>query len=399
MWITIISLVLSGTIAGLIYLCTRFLKFGFVRRLAGERKAVRRLLGLLPILLFVLFCFIDLVDSIIVVLHLMVFWIIADLGAFIVRRILRKSRRSASGEKDKKAETDAADKAKAAEGTETTGKETKKYRPYWLGIGVLLFTTVYLGIGWYLAHHIWRTVYDISTEKNLGQEQLKVVLFADSHIGSTFDGEGFEEHVNRMQEENPDLVLISGDYVDDRTKDEDMIRACQALGKLKTTYGVYYVHGNHDKGRIGHRSFDYDKLVAELEKNGVVVLEDESELINNSFYIVGRRDKSEKDRKPISELIQDLDQDKYMIVLDHQPGDYDAEEEAGVDLVLSGHTHGGQLLPITRVGEWLGVNDRTYGIETRDKTTFVVTSGISDWSIGFKTGTKSEIVVLNIKGR
>ena len=70
-----------------------------------------------------------------------------------------------------------------------------------------------------------------------------------------------------------------------------------------------------------------------------------------------------------------------------------------MDLVLSGHTHGGQLIPINRVGELLGANDRTYGRETREGTEFIVTSGISDWALGFKTGTKSEIVMISITGK
>ena len=98
------------------------------------------------------------------------------------------------------------------------------------------------------------------------------------------------------------------------------------------------------------------------------------------------------------ELIMGIDVKRYMIVLDHQPNDYAAESAAGVDLVLSGHTHGGQLIPISYVGEWLGANDRTYGREKRGTTEFIVTSGISDWAIGFKTGTKSEYVVLNLLG-
>ena len=78
--------------------------------------------------------------------------------------------------------------------------------------------------------------------------------------------------------------------------------------------------------------------------------------------------------------------------------DYDAEAEAGADLVLSGHTHGGQMLPINRIGEWIGANDFTYGYERIDSTDFIVTSGISDWAIDFKTGCRSEYVVIEING-
>ena len=92
-------------------------------------------------------------------------------------------------------------------------------------------------------------------------------------------------------------------------------------------------------------------------------------------------------------LLAQVSSDRYTIVLDHQPNDYANEAAAGADLVLSGHTHGGQLIPITKVGEWIGANDATYGYERRENTDFIVTSGISAWSILFKTGCKSEYVV------
>lgn len=85
-----------------------------------------------------------------------------------------------------------------------------------------------------------------------------------------------------------------------------------------------------------------------------------------------------------------------MIVLDHQPRDYEAQAAAKVDLVLSGHTHGGQMLPLAPLVRKLGSNDMVYGYEKRDNTDFIVTSGISDWEIKFKTGCKSEFVVVDV---
>ena len=84
-------------------------------------------------------------------------------------------------------------------------------------------------------------------------------------------------------------------------------------------------------------------------------------------------------------------------MIDHQPNAYDEEADSGADLVLSGHTHGGHIFPGAYLGEWFGMNDRSYGIEKRQNTQFVVTSGISGWGIPFKTGTFSEYVMINIK--
>ena len=85
--------------------------------------------------------------------------------------------------------------------------------------------------------------------------------------------------------------------------------------------------------------------------------------------------------------------------MDHQPCDYQAQENAGVDLVLSGHTHGGQLIPIGLINPLVSENDKVYGHEKRGDTNFIVSSGISDWEVLFKTGCRSEYVVIEVKGK
>jgi predicted MPP superfamily phosphohydrolase len=91
--------------------------------------------------------------------------------------------------------------------------------------------------------------------------------------------------------------------------------------------------------------------------------------------------------------------DRYVILLDHQPYDFDAEAAAGADLVLCGHTHGGQFIPINHIGEWIGENALRYGHEKRQNTDFIVSSGISNWTFRFKTGCHSEIVVIELKAK
>uniref|UniRef100_UPI00402941C2 hypothetical protein n=1 Tax=Agathobacter sp. TaxID=2021311 RepID=UPI00402941C2 len=81
--------------------------------------------------------------------------------------------------------------------------------------------------------------------------------------------------------------------------------------------------------------------------------------------------------------------------------DYEALKDANVDLVLSGHTHGGQLFPLMTIENHSNIaeDDRVYGYEKRGNTNFIVTSGISDWAIKFKTGCKSEYLLINIEGQ
>ena len=304
------------------------------------------------------------INMIIILIFLVVFWILFDMFFWIIQKLCKR-----------------------------------KFNLKFASIFAILSTIIYFSIGWVLAHHVWVETYNIQSAKEV--EPLKIVMFADSHIGTTFDGEGFVKEVQKIQDQNPDVVLICGDFVDDDTTKQDMEIACRSLGNLKTTYGVYYAFGNHDEGYYNYRDYTGKDLIENLEKNNVVVLQDEVVSIGENYVLVGRCDASKNERgssrKSIEELVEPLNQDKFIIVMNHQPNDYESEAAANVDLVLSGHTHGGQLFPATYAGEWFGMNDKTYGYEKRDNTNFIVTSGISDWAIKFKTGCKSEIVVVNIE--
>lgn len=272
------------------------------------------------------------------------------------------------------------------------------------GAIALVITAAYLAAGAVSAYNVQRTAYSVSTHKEVGS--LRVAMFADSHVGTTFGGKGFAKRMEELQAQQPDIILIVGDFVDESTTRENMVEACRALGKLEVPYGVWFVFGNHDKGLYGtSRGYDGDDLVRELEANGVHVLQDESVLIDDRFYLVGRKDASEQEesrggRADISDLTASLDPHKYSIVLDHQPHDYAAEAEADADLVLSGHTHGGQLIPLGFLMDklHLGGTDSVYGYTRRENTDFIVTSGISDWAIKFKTGCISEYVIIDITG-
>lgn len=269
-------------------------------------------------------------------------------------------------------------------------------------LGFILSFAV-LGGGWYADHHVWRTEYNLVTSKKV--KPVKFVMFADSHIGTTFDAEGFAGLVKDMNAERPDAVFIVGDFVDDDTSREDMIASCRALAEFKTSMGVYFVAGNHDKGYYGaaRRGFSMSELTEELKKNGVTVLSDESVDLGERLTVFGRRDFSvvrerHGSRSTPSELMTSIAPENYTVVLDHQPREYDLLAEAGSDLVLSGHTHGGQLFPFNQVGQIIGAVDAVYGHEHRRASDFIVTSRLSDWAIKFKTGTRSEYVVISLRG-
>ena len=317
-------------------------------------------LSFIPILLFILGICIDLVNAVVVDIHLILIVSVIKFLFLLIKKMFNKH-----------------------------------FSEYViLGIGVIL-TAIILIRGYYQAYTVSKTYYEIITEKDLGVDKFRIVQISDSHMGTTMDGNIFSKYMDDVNDLNPDIVVITGDFIDDDTSMEDIKIASAGLGKLKTKYGVYFVYGNHDKGYYSKNKGIL--LKEELEKNNVVILEDKSVDINNNIIIVGRQDREVKDRIDAVNLTKNLDKSKYIIMLDHQPNDYKNEEKAMVDLVLSGHTHGGQLIPLGQFGLLLGSNDSIYGMKKSGHTTFIVNSGISDWAIKFKTGTKSEYVIVDIK--
>jgi len=350
----ILALFLIIMFLTLLYIVVKFKNITYLKDLSLKSKKKYYILIIIFILFLASFIIIDFINSFVVFFHFLIFSLFFDL-VFI--------------------------------------KKVKKNNiPLLLAI---LTTFAYLGYGMYSAYNVRKTTYNLSTKKEV--EALKIAQIADSHIGATFDSEGFKKYIEEIALENPDLIVITGDFVDDDTSKKDMIKSCEAFKNLNLKYGIYFIFGNHDKGLLNTRDFTEEDLRKELKKNNVIILEDEKVELGENFILVGRQDKTVKNRKNASELIDYLDKNKYIIVLDHQPNDYESLSKSKPDLVLSGHTHGGQLIPLGKIGLLTGANDQTYGLEKRNNTNFIVSSGISNWALKFKTGTFSEYVIINIK--
>ena len=367
MWIVIFLVAVFLVALAFSFISLRITKF-FSDKWSRKRQIFTGF-GISLLLTFCLVLTLDLVNAMVCLFYISLIWGICDFVFWIIKRIFHL-----------------------------------KFKHYYAGVVAIVLSVFVLCFGWYLDHNVWVVKYKLSTEKNV--QNLRIVMFADSHLGTTFDSKVFVKHIENMQVQNPDVVFIVGDYVDDSTSKKDMVEATELLGKIKAKYGIYFVFGNHDKGYYGpeYRGFSEVDLVRELEKNSIKVLRDDVVFVDNSFYIIGRKDFSEvmekgNGRKSMSLFVEPLDKSKYMIVLDHQPVGFEEKVDADVDLVLSGHTHGGQLFPFNQVGKWIGANDLVYGFDRQGNTNFIVTSGISDWAIKFKTGTKSEFVVIDVEGK
>ena len=359
MWLILFSIALLLALAGLGYLLVCFHRFSFLVKLGASHPLLSWLCALLCVAALGLFARVNVPTLIVVLLHLAAAFMLCGALALLFEKL--------------------------------TGRAV----PYDLrGLCALLLTAVYLTVGWINAHRVSETDYALRTHKAV--EPLRLALIADSHLGVTLDGEGFARELEKIQNLHPDLVVIAGDFVDDDSARADLMRACEALGALETRCGVYYVYGNHDRGYFNSRDFSASELRRSLEGAGVTILEDACVPIGEGYTLIGRRDRSDAGRAPMRELTAGLDAKRYWIVLDLQPNDYAAEAASGADLVLSGHTHGGHMFPAGQLGLLMHANDFNYGLTTRGDTSFIVTSGISGWAIPFKTGTRSEFVVIDI---
>lgn len=268
--------------------------------------------------------------------------------------------------------------------------------------------------GIFHAKYIKTTSYDVIINKTIPERtSMKVVLLADTHFGYNAGVLHARELVRKINKQKPDLVCIAGDIFDN---EYDAIRNPEKLEKtlrgIKSTYGVYACWGNHDlneeilagftfKHKDGDLSDIKDPRMKKFLKNSNIhILEDESVLINDQFYVIGRKDASltekiHETRKAPARLTEKLDRDKPIIMIDHQPKELQELADAGVDLDLCGHTHDGQTFPGNFTIKLMWENP--CGLLIKDNMTNITTSGAGVWGPAMRIGTDSEICSINIQ--
>jgi hypothetical protein len=193
---------------------------------------------------------------------------------------------------------------------------------------------------------------------------------------------------------SPDIILIPGDIIDEDISPVIHNNVGEILTQLKAKYGVFAVTGNHEYigGVMASKKY--------LAEHGVELLNDTALLINDSFYVVGREDLTIRQftngkRKELSEIMQDVDQTKPIILMDHQPFKLEIAEQNGVDLQLSGHTHHGQLWPFNYITNM--VYELGWGYKKKGDTHYYVSSGVGGWGPPIRTVNRPEIVSIKLK--
>lgn len=264
------------------------------------------------------------------------------------------------------------------------------YKPFTYGFHLAFaFTLCLLSYGYYNYKHPKTQEWTIEIQKLAKASSLKVVAVSDIHLGLGTGKADLSQYVDKINAQKPDLILIGGDLIDNSVRPLREEQMEEELNRLNAPLGVFMVPGNHEY------IAGIDECLDFLRSTSIQVLRDSVVTLPNGVQLIGRDDRHNHRRKPLSWLTEQADTSRPILLLDHQPYELEKSIKTGVDLQFSGHTHRGQIWPINLLTDRLF--DISYGYEKRENTHLYVSSGLSLWGPPFRIGTDSELVVFNLK--
>ena len=197
------------------------------------------------------------------------------------------------------------------------------------------------------------------------------------------------KYVELINSQNPDLILIAGDLIDNSVRPLLHEPYAEVLSYLKAPMGIYMVPGNHEYISGIGECMDF------LDRTSVTLLRDSVVTLSGGIQIVGRDDFSNHRRKSLEDLLASTDRTQPVIVLDHQPYNLSEVNSLGVDFQISGHTHHGQLWPLNLVTDH--IFEQSHGYRKLSHSHIWVSSGLSLWGPPFRIGTDSDIAIFDLK--
>lgn len=230
----------------------------------------------------------------------------------------------------------------------------------------------------------------IDIESNKVEQPLKVVAISDLHLGYSISRKELSKWVKMINREEPDVVLIAGDLIDNQVRPLRDQAMHNELLKLKAPMGVYACTGNHEFISGIKESAEF------YQKSGITLLRDSVATVG-SLSIIGREDYTNKNRKSFDEIVNGTDLDNFTVILDHQPNNLEDAVKHNVDLQLSGHTHYGQVFPASLITRKMF--ELAHGYLKKGSTHFYVSSGLGIWGGKFRIGTRSEYIVISIENK
>lgn len=276
-----------------------------------------------------------------------------------------------------------------------SNKSIKRW--YQNGALIIFLTVLITGYGYWNANSIRKTTYQIETNKEIPNNEMTIVQISDLHFGVTLNEKKLKKELEEINHLNADLIVFTGDIFDENTTEREMKIASKQLGSLKSTYGIYYILGNHDPNNYARdKHYTKEEMLEELKKNKITTLVDETININQEFYLIGRKDFSLGKRKSLEELTETIDFTRLIILLDHQPVEILDAENLGIDLQLSGHTHAGQIWPLGLLMDLAEIYPISYGKYQSQNYNLIVSSGMGGWNYSLRTSRHAEYVVVKV---
>lgn len=241
-----------------------------------------------------------------------------------------------------------------------------------------------------------RVMYQKYTVKRLVPEgaqpekRMRLVFFSDLHIGEAMTPDYIARAVKLIQDQQPDLILCGGDFIDHRAVYAYDPRVMASLRSLHAPLGVYYVLGNHE-----YRD-DLEANIRWVSEVGGTLLRDSIAFPGDGpLTLIGRDDWVNGNRKPFEVIANEADPLRGPVVLmEHTPASIDSIGDSPVDLILCGHTHGGQIWPGQLMVWWrYGMVSGTRPVGERE---VCISSGIGSAGATYRVGTRSEIRVYDL---
>ena len=261
---------------------------------------------------------------------------------------------------------------------------------FWWMMGSFAIIAVVMAIGNYNFNHPKTVSLKIQSEKPLQNKSIRIVAVSDLHLGFSIDKNRLKQFVSMINAQKPDVVLMAGDIADRSIEPIIRQNMKEELRSIHAPMGVFAINGNHEL-----YAENPEAVGNYLRESGITFLKDSAALVNHSFYIVGRDDKSNPHRKQLSAIVKNFSPQLPVILLDHQPHLLEEAQMNNVDLQISGHTHEGQFFPgnllVKRMFE-VG-----HGYLKKGNTHYYVSSGLGIWGPQYRIGTQSEIVVIDFK--
>ncbi len=244
----------------------------------------------------------------------------------------------------------------------------------------------------------------ITLNKKSDIKNIKIAFIADLHLTTTSNKSLFEDMVEKINAQKPDIVFFGGDILQNsHTKIKDDY--VQVFANIKAPQGIYTILGNHE-----YYGNDIEENIKYLSTLGITTLRDTVLTLNGIQFIARddvRRDYVQGKRKTLEELYQEysISPDMPIIVLDHNPQSIPESLELKADIQLSAHTHGGQFFPYNLLLKTKFAN--AYGHKKIEDLHTIVTSGVSvgfwkivgPWQMPYRFGTRSEIRIIEVDFR